>query len=256
MRRRLLIFSLLALIASGIYVGDAFFKAWRLAPEVPRLFSNRYIQGKLKLNGWLPLPNISAPAIGAIVASEDDDFYQHGGIELHSIKDAFITDLRHFRFERGASTITQQVVKNVFLNREKSIRRKIEEFFLARKVEQAVDKDRILEVYLNTAQFGEGLYGIGPASNFYFHKKASDLTLKEGAFLAMLLPSPVRYSQSFTRKKLTPYAEKTIEVILKRMEDDGNLPPGQWMNEVSTPLSFEAAKIAPVPTATPSTVSK
>lgn len=250
MRRRFLLALLAATLLAEVYVGGAFLKARRLASDIPLLGSDLTIRGKLKLTQWVPLARVSRAAVDAIVASEDDDFYHHQGIELSSIKDALATDLRHLRFKRGASTITQQVVKNVFLNREKSLRRKIEEALLARKAEEAFDKDRILEVYLNTAQFGESLYGIGPASAFYFHKPPSELGPKEGAFLAMLLPSPVRYSQSFADRRLTPYAEKTIRTVLERMRDEGSLTPEQCAGEGAARLSFEAAPAGPVPGAT------
>lgn len=230
---------------------DAFDHAQRLIPELPLLNSNPLLEQKLKLDSWVPLDQVSIPACDAIVASEDDGFFQNEGYDLRSIKDSVKADLTHLRYKRGASTITQQVIKNVFLTPRKTLLRKLEELILARETEKITTKYRILEVYLNTAQFGTGIYGIQDAAEFYFRKPPLQLTPKEGAFLAMLLPSPIRYAVSFEVHRLTPYAAKTIRKILKRMEREGELAPGQSETEMATPLSFEAVEATPNPTPTP-----
>ena len=229
--------------------GDAFDKAQQLIPELPGLNSNPLLERKLKLDSWVPLDQVSVPARDAIVVSEDDNFFRNKGYELRSIKDSVKADLTHLRYKRGASTITQQVIKNVFLTPRKTLLRKVEELILAREAEKTTTKDRILEVYLNTAQFGTRIYGIQDAAELYFKKQPALLTAKEGAFLAMLLPSPVRYAASFEEHQLTPYAVKTMTVLLKRMEREGELAPGQSEIEMARPLSFEANKATPGPAA-------
>ena len=216
-------------------------------PELPRLQSDAFLLKKMKLSGWVPLSQIAPLAVQAVITSEDDDFYQHKGYELDSIEKALKTDLKSFRFKRGASTITQQVMKNTLLTRRKFLRRKIEEIILARDAEKILTKDRILEIYLNTAQFGEEIYGIEAASAFYFQKKAADLNLKEGAFLAMLLPSPIRYSQSFRDHELTAYARQTIVSILRRMAASEKITDLQRQTAEESPLSFES----PIPSDAP-----
>jgi monofunctional biosynthetic peptidoglycan transglycosylase len=188
---------------------------------------------------WVVLPDVSLVAVGAVVVSEDWAFYQHEGFDWNQITEALKKDLKQGRFARGASTITQQVIKNVFLGPEKTLLRKIKEFILAVSLDRAVSKNRILEVYLNIAEWGEGLYGIGPASFYYFGKSPSQLTAKEGAFLAMLLPSPKRYSQSFRGRKLSEYARETIESILDKMKQARYLTEEQLQDQLSQPLSFE-----------------
>ncbi len=191
--------------------------------------------------GWANLGEISRFAIGAVIVSEDWNFFSHDGVDFDELKDAIETDLRKRRFARGASTLTQQVVKNVFLTKDKSLIRKLKELYMATELEDQVPKRRILEVYFNIAEWGEGIYGIRAASRHYFSKSPGELTPKEAAFLAMLLPSPKRYSQSFRRKRLTPYARKQIKAILRKMTQAHYLDDERRAVEVSTPLGFEAS---------------
>jgi monofunctional biosynthetic peptidoglycan transglycosylase len=236
------------LILSTLVVMVSVIKAQKLIPDLPRLKSNDYLQKKLNLPVWVPLDQISPLAVSAIVTSEDDDFYANRGFELDSIWDAFKTDLRTLQFKRGASTITQQVMKNTLLTRHKTISRKIAELILAREAERVLTKDRILEIYLNTAQWGEKLYGIEEASQFYFNKSSKDLTLKEGSYLAMLLPSPIRYSRSFRDKKLDAHNLRIMDSILTRMLAADKITPQQFEVEEQTPLPFEAAVSTPTVT--------
>lgn len=199
--------------------------------------------------GWVELSEISKAAVGAVVVSEDWAFYTHKGFDPNQIKEAIQEDLAEGKFARGASTITQQVVKNVFLSREKTLLRKAKELYLAVKLEEQVGKRRILETYFNIAEWGEGIYGIGGASSYYFNKPPSQLTAKEGAFLAMLLPSPIRYGQSYRAKELTSYARKTIASILRKMERAKYLTEEELAVELERSLSFEKAGqvLEPVP---------
>jgi monofunctional biosynthetic peptidoglycan transglycosylase len=194
---------------------------------------------------WVGIQAISTNVIGAVIVSEDWSFFSHDGYDPHEIKNALQKDLKEGRFARGASTITQQVVKNVFLERDKTLWRKFREFVLSVELDDKVSKRRILEVYLNIVELGEGIYGVGPASRHYFGKHPSQLTAKEGAFLAMLLPSPKRYSQSFRDRRLTPYARKTIRNILRKMVRGRYIDQEQYEIEVATQLSFEIPE-APV----------
>jgi monofunctional biosynthetic peptidoglycan transglycosylase len=172
---------------------------------------------KARPSGWVTLGEISKVAVGAIVVSEDWAFYQHKGYDAKQIKEAIKEDWEEGRFARGASTITQQVVRNVYLDKDKNLWRKAKEFYLAIRIEQRTGKKKILETYLNIAEWGEGVFGINAASRKYFDKAPAQLTAREGAFLAMLLPSPKRYGQSFRAKKLTEYAHRTVEDILDKM---------------------------------------
>jgi monofunctional biosynthetic peptidoglycan transglycosylase len=194
---------------------------------------------RLRPSGWASLGEVSKEAVGAILVSEDWAFYQHKGYDSNQIKEAIKEDWEEGRFARGASTITQQVARNVFLDKDKNLWRKVKELYLAIRLEEVVGKRKILETYLNIAEWGEGIYGIRAASRHYFGKSPSELTAREGAFLAMLLPSPKRYSQSFRAKKLTEYARETMDSILVKMTQARYLTEEQRLSEASRPLGFE-----------------
>ncbi len=200
--------------------------------------------------GWVNIGAISTKAVAAIVLSEDWAFYQHNGFDWEQIWDAAQKNLETGKFARGGSTITQQVVKNVYLSNRKTLTRKLQEAVLAIRVERQLTKKRILEIYLNIAEFGEGLYGIGPASRHYFSKHPSELTPKEGAFLAMLLPSPKKYSISFRKKELTPYAASIVRSIMGKLLATKRITQEEYDALIVTPLSFEA-RLAVVPTEAP-----
>lgn len=199
---------------------------------------------------WANLGAVSPLAVAAIVLSEDWAFYQHNGFDWDQIWDAFQTNLKKGKFARGGSTITQQVVKNVFLGNQKTILRKLQEAVLAIRTERQLTKKKILEIYLNIAEFGEGTYGIGAASRLYFGKAPSELSAKEGAFLAMLLPSPKKYSVSFRKKTLTPYANSTVKSILGKLLATHRLTEEEYRAALATPLPFEAVR-SPEPVGTP-----
>jgi len=189
--------------------------------------------------GWTRIGDIAKPAMGAVVVSEDWAFFSHDGFDANQLKDAIKEDIAERKFSRGASTITMQVVKNVFLSQEKTLYRKAKEFVLAIRLDAHVSKRKTLEVYFNIAEWGEGIFGIGAASRKYFAKSPAELTPKEGAFLAMLLPSPKRYSQSFRDGRLTPYAAKTVRAILDKMVQAQYITAEERDLEVARRLSFE-----------------
>lgn len=255
---------ILGVFSVCILVGLTFWAVWRtLETEFPNVsvlktqFAHVVYNGpkkpfKVELkpfppSSWTPFEQISPIAVSAIIISEDGNFFSHNGYDAFELKEAIKEDLTEGHFARGASTITMQVVKNVFLTQKKSIYRKVKELILSIRLDQAVSKKRILETYLNLAEWGEGIFGIGPASRFYFNKHPSQLTAKEGAFLAMLLPSPKKYSQSFRSKQLTDYAQKTIRSLLKKLTVTHHLTDAQLETELNTPLSFEVASGNPTP---------
>jgi monofunctional biosynthetic peptidoglycan transglycosylase len=190
---------------------------------------------------WVSLSNISGTAVGAVLVSEDWGFFEHKGYDPRQIREAIQEDIAKGAFARGASTITQQVAKNVFLSQDKTLWRKIREIFLAVEMEKVLGKKRILEIYLNIAEWGDGIFGMEQAARSYFDKPASQLKPREGAFLAMLLPSPIRYSQSFRHKSLTPFARKRIAEILSKMVLAGYLNQEDADRERSLRLSFEVS---------------
>jgi monofunctional biosynthetic peptidoglycan transglycosylase len=199
---------------------------------------NEYVLREARPKNWVKLRHVSRFAKWAIVLSEDWAFYQHEGIDIEQLKTAII-EMLTFERVRGASTITQQMVKNVFLSSDRTITRKIHEFILAQKVEQVLTKDKILEAYLNCIEFGPDIYGIRAASYHYFKKHPSALNPREGAFLAMLLPSPRGYYTSFKNKKLTPFARKRVDTILAKMKMGKVLSEERYQREKGKKLSWE-----------------
>ena len=143
---------------------------------------------------YAPFEEIPPRIIEALVAIEDTTFFEHPGVNFDAIFRAMIKDIKARKMVEGASTITQQLVKNKLLTREKKISRKIKELIYSFKIEQALTKEQILERYLNEIYFGHGYYGIKTAADGYFHKKLSDLTLKEMAILVGLPKAPSTYA--------------------------------------------------------------
>ena len=148
----------------------------------------QYYERKFRIR--IPITNLPDMVIHAVTTAEDDTFFDHGGVNYRATWEALLHDVRQRRFARGGSTITQQMIKNVFLSREKTINRKIREYVLARRAEEILSKRRILEIYLNEVEWGENIYGIEAASRAYFDKHASELSAPEAALLAGMLPNP------------------------------------------------------------------
>jgi len=151
-----------------------------------------------KFRIWAPVASIPDSVIQAVVSAEDDTFFGHQGINYKAVWEALRHDVQKKRFARGGSTITQQMIKNVLLSKEKTISRKLREFVLARQAEELLTKRQILEIYLNEVEWGDNIYGIEAASRFYFDKHASELLTHEAVLLAGMLPNP-RYYDPYKR---------------------------------------------------------
>jgi monofunctional glycosyltransferase len=143
---------------------------------------------------WVPLKSISPRAVDSVIASEDASFFIHHGIDFDELKNAMDQAWEKGSLGRGASTITQQLAKNLWLSGDRSLFRKVKELFLARHLENALPKKRILELYLNVVEWGDGVYGIEAGSREHFGVSASQLSVGQGAVLAAMLPSPRRWT--------------------------------------------------------------
>gem|GEM_PF-1600107 len=163
---------------------------------------------------YVRLNDISQNVSQSVINSEDDKFYLHKGFDWKEFKMSIESNLRALSFVRGGSTITQQLVKNIYLTAEKSISRKVKEAILAYQIERKYSKSIILEKYLNIIELGKNIWGVKEASLYYFSKPASELNPLEGAYLAVLLPNPKSYSSSYDNRELTPYLKKRIKKIL------------------------------------------
>lgn len=173
---------------------------------------------------WIPLKKISRNMPLAVIASEDQLFFDHFGFDFDQIEKAMKENQRRKRI-RGASTISQQVAKNMFLFPGKSLFRKGIEAYFTLLIELIWRKERILEVYLNVAELGEDLYGVEAASRLYFHKSSSSLTPSEAALLTAVLPNPIKRSVV----KPSGYLINRRDNILKQMELIGGV---SYINEM------------------------
>lgn len=145
-------------------------------------------------NEWANLEDISQYLIDAVVAVEDKNFYNHHGFDYPRIAKAMLTNIKKKAIVQGASTISQQYIKNLYLDFDKTWERKIEEAFLTLELEVHYNKDEILEGYLNTINYGQGNMGIVNAASYYFNKKPKDLTLEEAIILAGIPKNPAGYN--------------------------------------------------------------
>jgi monofunctional biosynthetic peptidoglycan transglycosylase len=205
---------------------------------------------------YTPLAQISQEMIDAVVASEDAAFFHHQGFDWHEIQASFNANLKMQGFKRGGSTLTQQLAKNVFLNQEKSLLRKLREAALTVAIESHFSKKEIIERYLNVVEFGPGLFGVQSAAQHYFGKSPSQLNVLEASFLAFLLPNPKGYSKSFKQKLLTPFAQKSIAQIVRRLGSFKKISPQTMemaLNNISqfpwSGLSREALNAGFIPAA-------
>ncbi len=162
---------------------------------------------------WVPYEKISTQLKRAVVASEDAKFMDHEGFDWEAISKAIEKNERKGRVVSGASTISQQLAKNLFLSGERSYLRKAEEAVITWMLESTLSKRRILELYLNFAEWGEGVFGAEAAAKYHFGGNAASLGAAQAAYLAVILPSPRRYVAG----KTTPFVSGRIETILARM---------------------------------------
>ena len=186
---------------------------WFPVVSTPTIFG-QWILGKPIYKEWVSLENISTPMQRAVIASEDQEFEDHFGFDIDAIEKAMKYNETHKK-KKGASTISQQVAKNVFLWQGRTWFRKGAEVYCTFLIELLWSKERILEVYLNVAEMGDGVFGCEAAAKHFWGKPASKLTEQEAALIAACLPSPVRYRAD----KPSDYVRKRQRAILYQMEN-------------------------------------
>ena len=177
---------------------------------------------------YTPLDQISPYMQKCVLTSEDPSFFSHRGFINEAFKQSILKNIRTKKFSRGASTISMQLIKNVFLTREKTVSRKLEEILLVYILEnnRIASKERMLEVYFNIIEWGPNIYGIGEAAQFYFQKKPIDLTLKECLFLATIVPKPKKFMWQFDNEgNLKPFAKQQQKFLSNLMLRRGILMP-------------------------------
>ncbi len=187
---------------------------------------------------FVSLNDISPYIVKSLLTTEDGAFYEHKGFIVSEFRTALIKDLQAGYFKYGASSITMQFVKNILLNREKTVARKLQELFLTWYVEQTLDKDRILEIYLNAIEFGPGIYGIGQATYHYFNKPPRDINPVEAAFFSTILPSPKKRHLQYCDNKVARWTEAKIARILKLELDRERITEAEYTIATALPLTF------------------
>lgn len=183
---------------------------------------------------WFPIEKVSQMTISSIIVAEDVFFYSHIGIDTNSIFESIKTNYKAQQIKRGASTITQQVIRLAFLSQRKSYLRKIREILGALLLEKILTKDEILAWYLNLVYFGNGITGIKDASWKYFETSPTNLNLNNSIQLALTLPSPNQYGKHILNKHLNESSHKKFYFILNELRNQKLITHLQWKNSLST----------------------
>ncbi len=212
-------------------------------PTVTALMEARQTQARAKGHTierhwtWVPLSRISPHLRQAVVEGEDASFFTHEGFDWEGIKDAALYNLEAGKLKRGGSTITQQLAKNLYLSSERSLLRKAREALITRSLEQHLTKERILELYLNVAEWGQGVYGAEAAARHHFKKSSHNLSADEAAWLAAILPSPRRYDPIRKTTSLTHRHERILKQITRGSSQSPQLEPAPKSESESEPES-------------------
>lgn len=192
----------------------------------------------IKMNHtWVKIGNISPNIIKAVLIAEDDGFYNHDGFDIKGMENAIERSIKKGTLA-GGSTISQQLSKNLYLSPSKNPIRKIKEAIITYRIEKTLSKRRILEIYLNIAEWGDGIFGIEAAARHHYHKSAKNLTALEASRLASVLPNPIIYDPNGNQK----YVKNRANIIYNTMEKRGVIQA--VYQEVMTPKKEEEAVVA------------
>ena len=171
-----------------------------------------------RIQKWIDYARVSPNLKRAVLVTEDSRFWTHEGIDFDELKESMEVNIERMEFARGGSTITQQLAKNLYLSPSKNPIRKVREFLIARRLEAELSKQRILELYLNVIEWGDGIYGAEAAARTYFRKSANDLSASESALLAAAISNPHVLNPAHP----TPRLVRRQKMVLRRM---GNVTP-------------------------------
>jgi len=192
---------------------------------------------------WVPYGSISPHLRRAVLIAEDDAFFSHDGLDWNEIRASARKDLQTMRLARGGSTITQQLAKNLWLGTARTPLRKIEEMMLAVRLERALGKRRIFELYLNVIEWGDGVYGCEAAARHWFGTSAAALDARQSVRLAAVIINPRRFSPVEPPRRI----ERRIRMIATRMRRRGDLSEESWRAVLGLPSLADTLAAAPVP---------
>jgi Transglycosylase len=187
---------------------------------------------------WTPLLQISPYVIEAVLTTEDGKFWKHSGVTLPEVRRSIEINLKNEGLKYGASTITMQLAKNLFLTRERTVARKLQELFFVWYLEKNFSKEEILELYLNVIEFGPSLYGIGDASRYYFGREASQLNVLESVFLIRLLPNPVERHRVYEKGEVSKRRLASLYRVIKTMWKRGRLTEVEYNDALTQGIDF------------------
>ena len=179
------------------------------------MWQEKGIEKEIK-NTWVPLSRISPYVVKAVIIAEDDKFWSHEGFDFEAMQQALEKDIKKKKFQAGGSTISQQLAKNLYLSPSKNPVRKIKEAIITWRMEKELPKKRIIELYLNVAEMGDGVFGVEAAAQTHYRKHASALTAREAATLASILPNPRRYKPNGASRYVDNRSERIYRIMLRR----------------------------------------
>lgn len=168
------------------------------------------------VHSWVPIGKISPAVVKAVIISEDDKFWTHDGFDIEALEEAARKNLERKEFAFGASTISQQLAKNLYLTPTKSVFRKVKEAIITWRLERTLSKRRIIELYLNVAEWGEGIFGIEAAARHYYHKPAAALNAQQAAHLAAVLPNPRKWNPTGGSRLVERRARRIYTIMARR----------------------------------------
>jgi membrane peptidoglycan carboxypeptidase len=198
-------------------------------------------------DNWTAIEDISPYMQVAVLTTEDGAFLRHHGFNRAAIRASIIANLKAGRFVRGASTITMQLAKNLFLSRDKTLARKLEEVVLAEYLEQTFRKEELMELYLNVIEFGPAVYGITSAADYYFGRTPAELNLAECLFLASVLPSPLRYGAMRDTGELSDERMRGIHTLMEIAHRTGRIDEGELAEGQGETVQFWRGGDRPAP---------
>jgi monofunctional glycosyltransferase len=236
--------AVLSAARAGLYDVD------RLAREVPQrtalmrarsAAARRAGRAWRPRQAWVPYERISPLLRHAVLTAEDAAFYQHGGLDWSELRAAARRDLEERRVVRGGSTITQQLAKNLYLGDRRTVTRKLTEVFVALRMERALSKRRIFELYLNLIEWGDGVFGAEAAARHYFGVSAADLSPRQATLLAAVIINPRRFSVLAPSRRI----ERRVRMIAGRMHRRGALDDAQYAQALGLPPPAPPDSAAP-----------
>jgi hypothetical protein len=201
----------------------------------------RTIEVSSRSPDFIALAEVPPLFVRTLLIGEDAAFYGHQGVDLQALPEALLTNWRRGGMVRGASTITQQLAKNLFLSHDRRLGRKVQELCLALLLEATLDKQRILEIYLNVIEWGPDLFGLRPAARHYFGREPSELTPRQIAFLVALIPGPVKYQRSFADGTPSPAFLRLVDTLLAKLRSVDALSEDDYQTAIAEPLVVASA---------------